>query len=69
MAGSEVIPLANTTGRRNFLKHGAADRRAKGLLALFGVLAVMSFAIQYRGANRQAAFDWNRTPVSIDQNP
>jgi len=46
-----------------------AKRRAKGLLAVFVVLAVISLAIQYRGANRQAAFDWNRTPVSIDQNP
>lgn len=59
-----LLPLLVARG-----KALAADRRTKCRLALLGVLAVMSFAIQYRGANRQAAFDWNRTPVSIDQNP
>jgi hypothetical protein len=43
--------------------------KSKRMLALFCVLAVASLAIQYRGANSQAVFDWNRTPVSIDQNP
>lgn len=59
-----LLPLLVSRG-----KALAADRRTKSRLALFGVLALMSFAIQYRGANRQAAFDWNRTPVNIDQNP
>ena len=43
--------------------------KSKRTLVLFCALALASLAIQYRGADNPAVFDWNRTPVSVDQNP
>jgi hypothetical protein len=43
--------------------------RFKQLRTVLFVLSLASVAIQYGGANRQADYDWNRTPVSVDQNP
>jgi hypothetical protein len=43
--------------------------KSKRILAAFFLLAAVSGAIQFLGANRQQTFDWNRFPVSIDANP
>ncbi len=44
-------------------------RSSKPFGIVFSVLALASFGIQYSGANREPVFAWNRTPVSIDQDP
>jgi hypothetical protein len=61
---SDVTPLFVL-----FLIPAVQPGASKRIIAAFCVLAAVSIGIQYCGANRQAAFDWNRTPVSVDQAP